>query len=81
MTDTPTPQDRAVEAAITAAVQDANPGAIVIGYCVIAETTVPGDADSTAYAYNNAPGQSIGHTLGLLAMGTNYHLRQLGDRT
>jgi len=74
-----TPEERAVEESITAAIQTANPGTIVTGWVIVAQGTVPDDTDASAYVYDVAPGQSIALTLGLLDMGTQYHTRRIGD--
>ena len=70
---------QAVEDAITAAVQAENPGAIVTGYALVIEATVPDDVDSTAFIYDAAPGQSVATTVGLLDLGHRHHLGRIGD--
>lgn len=74
-----TPEERAVEESITAAIQTANPGTVVTGWVVVVQGTVPDDTDASAYAHDVAPGQSIALTLGLLDMGTHYHTARIGD--
>jgi hypothetical protein len=75
MTDTETPT---IDDAITAAIQEANPGSIVTGYVLVIAATVP-DADATAFVYEAADGQNVATTLGLLDIGRRHHLNRIGD--
>jgi len=69
----------AVEDAIIASVQETTPGAIVTGFVVVVEMAIPEHPDSTAFAHDAAPGQSVAHSIGLLDIGLLQHRSRLGD--
>jgi len=68
---------RRVHDAITDAVRDANPGAIVTGYVLVIEAT--DGTDATSFVHDAAEGQSVSTSIGLLDLGRRHHLSRIGD--
>lgn len=66
----PHANDDALEAAITTALDE--PGAVVIGWCLVAAYKSPEQTMETGYFHANPKGQPYHSTLGLWHVGLDY---------